>query len=399
MGHCAAELSRLSPQRRCRRNGCASCRAATTRSCTGPTDRGCTCRGSCRADSSSCRSSTGSSARAGTYCCGRIARNFRRRSGGTLAENHPRPRPHAAARAGTGRPGAGGIRPSRSCHRPDIVLWDQSSSADEMAALYRSASAFVLPSRGEGWGRPYMEAMACGLPTIGTRYLGSADFMTDENSFLVDASLVPVPERPRRKSRPTAATAGTSRTSWACGRRCGRCLRTRGRRSANRAAKAAEICRRGSAWRAGRDADRGGTCAAEAERLQPPQLPAAVLGQIRVVLEGEFFAPTALPTSTNSWHWSCAEDARLALSLARFSNQPIFDDQSATCLAACGPTSAAARQRTAGHDPSRLPAQLGTRATRAAGSTSSPGSSAICRRTGSSRFSSGSMNAGSRRST
>jgi glycosyltransferase involved in cell wall biosynthesis len=57
--------------------------------------------------------------------------------------------------------------------------------------LYASADAFVLPSRGEGWGRPLMEAMAMGLPTLGTRWSGNLDFMTDENSFLIDAVLQP----------------------------------------------------------------------------------------------------------------------------------------------------------------------------------------------------------------
>lgn len=55
-----------------------------------------------------------------------------------------------------------------------------------MVALYNSCDAFVLPSRGEGWGRPYMEAMACGLPTIGTRWSGQLEFMHDENSYLID---------------------------------------------------------------------------------------------------------------------------------------------------------------------------------------------------------------------
>ncbi|HLK59011.1 MAG TPA: glycosyltransferase, partial [Chthonomonadaceae bacterium] len=64
----------------------------------------------------------------------------------------------------------------------------------ELIALYQACDAFVLPSRGEGWGRPYMEAMACGLPTIGTNWSGNTAFMTPENSYLLDYRLVPVPE-------------------------------------------------------------------------------------------------------------------------------------------------------------------------------------------------------------
>ncbi len=64
----------------------------------------------------------------------------------------------------------------------------------QLLALYRSCDAFVLPSRGEGWGRPYMEAMACGKPTIGTRWSGNTAFMNDANSYLTDCRVVPVPE-------------------------------------------------------------------------------------------------------------------------------------------------------------------------------------------------------------
>lgn len=83
--------------------------------------------------------------------------------------------------------------------RPDIVLMDQPLSAMEMASLYRAADVFVLPTRGEGWGRPYMEAMACGLPTIGTGASGNVDFMTSENSFLLPAELVDVPPEAARE--------------------------------------------------------------------------------------------------------------------------------------------------------------------------------------------------------
>src|SRR5690606_7893873 len=55
------------------------------------------------------------------------------------------------------------------------------------------------PSRGEGWGRPYMEAMASGLPTIGTRASGNLDFMHDGNAVLIDAVLTPVPDEAVRE--------------------------------------------------------------------------------------------------------------------------------------------------------------------------------------------------------
>jgi glycosyltransferase involved in cell wall biosynthesis len=43
-----------------------------------------------------------------------------------------------------------------------------------MPALYAAADAVVQPSRGEGWGRPHQEAMACGLPVIATNWSGAA---------------------------------------------------------------------------------------------------------------------------------------------------------------------------------------------------------------------------------
>jgi len=61
-----------------------------------------------------------------------------------------------------------------------------------MPRLYAAADAYVMASRGEGWGRPYMEAMAMGLPTIGSRWSGNLEFMHDGNSWLVDGKLVDV---------------------------------------------------------------------------------------------------------------------------------------------------------------------------------------------------------------
>jgi glycosyltransferase involved in cell wall biosynthesis len=55
-----------------------------------------------------------------------------------------------------------------------------------LPSFYRSCNAFVLPSRGEGFGIPYCEASLCGLPVISTRYGGQLDFLNDKNSTLVD---------------------------------------------------------------------------------------------------------------------------------------------------------------------------------------------------------------------
>lgn len=69
---------------------------------------------------------------------------------------------------------------------PPIILLNGIIPQQEMPRVYCSADAFVLPSRGEGWGRPYLEALCCGLPVIGTRWGGQMDFLNDENSYPVE---------------------------------------------------------------------------------------------------------------------------------------------------------------------------------------------------------------------
>ncbi len=56
---------------------------------------------------------------------------------------------------------------------------------DQRGRLYRSADCFVLPTRGEGWGMPILEAMACGLPVIATKWSGQTEFLTDEVAYLL----------------------------------------------------------------------------------------------------------------------------------------------------------------------------------------------------------------------
>ena len=66
----------------------------------------------------------------------------------------------------------------------------------ELPSAYAAADAFVLPSRGEGWGRPHVEAMSLGLPVIATNWSGPTAFMTRDNAYplAVEDELVALPE-------------------------------------------------------------------------------------------------------------------------------------------------------------------------------------------------------------
>lgn len=70
-----------------------------------------------------------------------------------------------------------------------IVLDTRVLPSLDLARLYAAVDAFALPSRSEGWGRPLMEAMAMGVPTIGTRWSGNLAFMDDRNSWLADGTV------------------------------------------------------------------------------------------------------------------------------------------------------------------------------------------------------------------
>jgi glycosyltransferase involved in cell wall biosynthesis len=65
-----------------------------------------------------------------------------------------------------------------------------------MASLYRSANALVLPYRGEGFGMPLVEAMACGTPVIVPQAGPALEFCNADDSYFIPATEVPVPEPP-----------------------------------------------------------------------------------------------------------------------------------------------------------------------------------------------------------
>jgi glycosyltransferase involved in cell wall biosynthesis len=68
---------------------------------------------------------------------------------------------------------------SDHCEPGPRVVWARRPSDEELNDLYRSAWLFCLPSRYEGFGIPYLEAMAQGTPVIATSNPG-ARFVLEE---------------------------------------------------------------------------------------------------------------------------------------------------------------------------------------------------------------------------
>lgn len=78
---------------------------------------------------------------------------------------------------------------------PKILFWYDTLNDAIMPNLYRSFDCFVLPTRGEGFGLPMMESIACGVPTIGPAWGGNTEFMNEGNSFLVGGNVVPIADQ------------------------------------------------------------------------------------------------------------------------------------------------------------------------------------------------------------
>lgn len=71
-----------------------------------------------------------------------------------------------------------------------VMLINDTMDIRDVWHMYKYADAFVLPSRGEGCGIPYMEAMACGLPVICPSRGGQTDYINENIATTVNSILV-----------------------------------------------------------------------------------------------------------------------------------------------------------------------------------------------------------------
>lgn len=71
---------------------------------------------------------------------------------------------------------------------PDVVLLQEELSDASLKALFSQCDVLVAPSRAEGYGLPFAEAMLSGLPVITTGWSGQMDFCDPADTWLVDYS-------------------------------------------------------------------------------------------------------------------------------------------------------------------------------------------------------------------
>jgi glycosyltransferase involved in cell wall biosynthesis/2-polyprenyl-3-methyl-5-hydroxy-6-metoxy-1,4-benzoquinol methylase len=78
--------------------------------------------------------------------------------------------------------------------RTDILIVDKYYSSAEKNSIVNLCDCYVSLHRSEGLGLTMAEAMGLGKPVIATGYSGNIDFMTSDNSYLVDYEIGAVPD-------------------------------------------------------------------------------------------------------------------------------------------------------------------------------------------------------------
>ncbi|WP_254776835.1 glycosyltransferase [Paenibacillus sp. yr247] len=70
-----------------------------------------------------------------------------------------------------------------------IFIIGRQLTSNQLKGIYTLGNVFVLPTRGEGVGLPFLESLSSGVPVITTGWGGHMDFLTRKNSFLLPYQL------------------------------------------------------------------------------------------------------------------------------------------------------------------------------------------------------------------
>ena len=70
----------------------------------------------------------------------------------------------------------------QSCTKDD---GERALTRAQIRNLLHSSDAFILPTRGEGWGLPIVEAMSMALPVIVSNVSGPMEYATEDNAYII----------------------------------------------------------------------------------------------------------------------------------------------------------------------------------------------------------------------
>jgi glycosyltransferase involved in cell wall biosynthesis len=76
----------------------------------------------------------------------------------------------------------------------NILIEHRKINENNMPGFIKSFDCLVLPTKGEGFGLPALQAMALGLPVIVTDYSGCTDFANNDTAFLLKPERIIIKE-------------------------------------------------------------------------------------------------------------------------------------------------------------------------------------------------------------
>jgi glycosyltransferase involved in cell wall biosynthesis len=75
----------------------------------------------------------------------------------------------------------------------NVNVWYGNLSQSELVTLYQRHHVFILPTKGEGWGLPLIEAAASGMPIVTTMWSGNTQFLNPIQNSVVPVAYDMVP--------------------------------------------------------------------------------------------------------------------------------------------------------------------------------------------------------------